>query len=63
MFQWIKKKIKEYQIKKEIKKLPVWFRKKFSLDDNWQEYDLTERSILSYDFSKQKKRTGWEEIR
>lgn len=63
MFQWIKKKIKEHQIKKEIKKLPVWFRKKFSLDDNWREYDLTERSILSYDFSEQKKRNGWKEIK
>ena len=51
MFQWIKKKIKDYQNKRRIKKLPVWVRHKISLDD--RNYDLTDRSILSYDFSKQ----------
>lgn len=54
MFKWIKKKIKNYQNKKQIKKLPVWFRRKFSLDD--KNYDLTDRCILSYDFSKQTER-------
>ena len=63
MFKWVKKKIKDYQNKRRIKKLPVWFRKKLSLDRDWENYDLGDRCILSYDFSEQKKRNGWRNIK
>lgn len=53
MFKWLKKKIKDYQNKQAIKKLPIWFRKKLSLDRDWKNYDLSDRCILSYDFSEQ----------
>ena len=62
MFKWLKKKIKDYQNKRRIKKLPIWFRERLSLDRDWENYDLGERCILSYDFSEQKKRNGWKEI-
>ena len=45
MLKWIKKKIKDYQNKRRIKKL--------SLD---RDYDLTDRCILSFDFGNQTKR-------
>lgn len=51
MFKRLKKKIKDYQNKRRIKKLPIWFRERLSLDRNWENYDLTDRCILSYDFS------------
>lgn len=31
MFKWLKKKIKNYQNKQAIKKLPIWFRKNYLL--------------------------------
>ena len=63
MIKWFKKKVKDYQNKRRIKKLPIWFREKLSLDRDWENYDLGDRCILSYDFSEQKKRNGWKEIR
>ena len=59
MFKWLKKKINDYQDKRRIKKLPIWYKQRFSLD---RETELGERSILSYDFSKQMKRDGWKGI-
>ena len=59
MFKWLKKKIKDYQNKRRIKKLPIWFRERLSLDIDWEKYDLSDRCILSYDFSEQKKRNNW----
>ena len=63
MFKWLKKKIKDYQNKRRIKKLPIWFRERLSLDRDWENYDFPDRCILSYDFSEQKKRNGWKEIK
>ena len=63
MFKRLKKKIKDYQNKQRIKKLPIWFREKLSLDRDWENYDLSDRCILSYDFSKQNERSGWKEIK
>jgi hypothetical protein len=60
MFKQLKSKMKSYQNKRRIKKLPVWFKKKLSLDRDYEKYDLSDRCILSYDFSKQKKKTNWE---
>ena len=63
MFKGLKKKIKDYQNKRRIKKLPVWFRKRLSLDSNWEKYDLSDRCILSYDFRTKEERDGWKEIK
>lgn len=63
MFKWLKKKIKDYQNKRRIKKLPIWFRKRLSLDRDWENYELSDRCILSYDFSEQKKRNSWKGIK
>jgi hypothetical protein len=63
MFKCLKKKIKDYQNKQRIKKLPIWFRERLSLDRDWENYDFSDRCILSYDFSEQKRRNGWKEIR
>ncbi len=60
MFKELKSKMKSYQNKRRIKKLPVWFKKKLSLDRDYEKYDLSDRCILSYDFSKQTKKTNWE---
>ena len=60
MFKWLKKKINDYQNKRRIKKLPIWYKQRFSLD---RETELGERSILSYDFSEQMKRNGWKEVK
>lgn len=58
MFKRLKKKIKDYQNKRRIKKLPIWFRERLSLDKDWENYDFSDRCIPSYDFSEQKKRNG-----
>lgn len=63
MFKWIKKKIKDYLNRRRIKKLPIWFRERFSLDRDWENYEFSDRCILSYDFSEKEKRNGWKEIR
>ena len=63
MFKWLKQKIKDYQNKRRIKKLPIWFRERLSLDRDWEKYELSDRSILSYDFSEQMKRNGWKEVK
>ena len=55
MFKWLKNKVKDYQNKRKIKKLPIWFRERLTLD---RKIKLGERCILSYDFSEQKKRNG-----
>ena len=60
MFKWLKQKINNYQNKRRIKKLPIWYKQRLSLN---REVELGERSILSYDFSEQKKRNDWKEIR
>ena len=61
MFKRLKKKINDYQNKRRIKKLPIWFRERLSLDRDWEKYDLSDRCILSYDFSEQMKRNGRKE--
>lgn len=50
MFKWIKEKIDDYRYNKKIKSLPVWCRKRLSLD---REIVLGDKCILSYDFSEQ----------
>lgn len=63
MFKWLKKKIKDYQNKRRIKKLPIWFRERLSLDRDWENYDLSDRCILSYDFRTKEEKDDWKEIR
>lgn len=50
MFKWLKQKIKDYQNKRRIKKLPIWFREKLSLDRDWKNMiypiDVSFRMIL-----------------
>ena len=47
MFRWIKQKRKEYKEKKQIKQLPWFAKKRYSLD---RKRKIGERSLLSYDY-------------